>query len=394
VPPGVYGAEDLDPYGNWVNVPQYGNVWQPTAVGPDWAPYQSGRWVWLDWYGWTWVSYDPWGWAPYHYGRWFNQPGYGWCWYPGVIGVRHYWSPALVGFFGFGGVGVGFGFGNVGWVPLAPYEVLHPWWGRAYYGRPGYINGSINVTNVNVTNIYRNAGVRNGFTAVSGEDFRAGRFQNYVRPSGEQLRQASSVNGPIPVAPERANLRFSDRPVTSAVRATANAHVYSYRQPNPVQRLSFDQQRNGFSGGAQTRQSFTPSATAPTVHTETGGWQRFGAPRASQSIPQVVAQPRVVPTTPSAPSANRGWSRFGDPGTVRPQQAQPQPRADYRNYAAPPATSSFNSGGGRPESLRIAPSVVRERSYSGGGYSAPRPSSSGGGNRGGGGGNRGGGGRR
>ena len=34
VPPGVYGAEDLDPYGNWVNVPQYGNVWQPT-VGAD-----------------------------------------------------------------------------------------------------------------------------------------------------------------------------------------------------------------------------------------------------------------------------------------------------------------------------------------------------------------------
>ena len=55
VPPGVYGAEDLDPYGNWVNVPQYGEVWQPT-VGPDWAPYQLGRWVWLDWYGWTWVS--------------------------------------------------------------------------------------------------------------------------------------------------------------------------------------------------------------------------------------------------------------------------------------------------------------------------------------------------
>ena len=115
VPSGVYGAEDLDAYGNWVNVPDYGNVWQPT-VGPGWAPYSAGRWAWGDWYGWTWVSSDPWGWAPYHYGRWFNAPGFGWCWYPGVIGVRHYWSPALVGWFGFGGgVGVGFGFGNVGW---------------------------------------------------------------------------------------------------------------------------------------------------------------------------------------------------------------------------------------------------------------------------------------
>src|SRR5476651_1015982 len=59
VGPGVYGAEDLDASGTWDNVPEYGNVWHP-AVGSDWAPYQSGRWVWEDWYGWTWVSSDPW----------------------------------------------------------------------------------------------------------------------------------------------------------------------------------------------------------------------------------------------------------------------------------------------------------------------------------------------
>ena len=103
------------------------------------------------------------------------------------------------GLFGFGGVGVGFGFGNIGWVPLAPYEVMHPWWGRAYYGRPSYFNAAINGASINVIGAYRNAGVRNGFTAVSGEDFRAGRFQNFVRPSGEQLRQANAVSGPIPV---------------------------------------------------------------------------------------------------------------------------------------------------------------------------------------------------
>ncbi|MBV9745874.1 MAG: FecR domain-containing protein, partial [Acidobacteriia bacterium] len=119
VPAGVYGSEDLDPYGNWVNVPPYGNVWQPMEPA-GWAPYQAGRWVWLDWYGWTWIGYEPWGWAPYHYGRWFYSAPYGWLWYPGAIGVRHYWSPALVAFFGFGGAGVGFA--NVGWVPLAPYE--------------------------------------------------------------------------------------------------------------------------------------------------------------------------------------------------------------------------------------------------------------------------------
>ena len=147
VPPGVYGVEDMQGQGNWVNTPDYGNVWQPT-VAAGWAPYSCGRWVWADWYGWTWVDCASWGWAPFHYGRWFNRAGYGWLWYPGVIGVRHYWSPGLVAFFGYGGgFGFGFGFGNVGWVPLAPYEVFHPWWGRGFYGA-GFAS-RVNVTNIN-----------------------------------------------------------------------------------------------------------------------------------------------------------------------------------------------------------------------------------------------------
>ena len=192
VGPGVYGVEDLDPYGTWVDVPGYGYVWRPLVVA-GWAPYRQGRWVWEDWYGWTWVSYEHWGWAPYHYGRWFYEPAFGWCWYPGLVGVRHYWSPALVAFFGFGGgVGVSFGVGNVGWVPLAPYEVLHPWWGRGFYGGRDSLR-SINITNVNITNVYRNARVTNGVTAVSGGDFRGGRFTNFVHASPDQLQQAGVV---------------------------------------------------------------------------------------------------------------------------------------------------------------------------------------------------------
>src|SRR5207248_2698328 len=109
-----------------------------------------------DFYGWTWVSYDPWGWAPYHYGRWFHS-GFGWAWYPGPIYGRHYWSPALVAFFGFGhGGGFGFGFGNVGWVPLAPFEPFHAWWGRGY-GRGfggGFGRGFNNTLIVNNFNIH------------------------------------------------------------------------------------------------------------------------------------------------------------------------------------------------------------------------------------------------
>ena len=96
----------LSPYGNWVSVPRYGNVWYPTAVGPHWRPYTDGRWVWSD-YGWTWVSYEPWGWAPYHYGRWVFLDYYGWVWIPGTV-----WAPAWVTWYTSPGY--------IGWAPLAP----------------------------------------------------------------------------------------------------------------------------------------------------------------------------------------------------------------------------------------------------------------------------------
>jgi hypothetical protein len=96
----------LSPYGNWVSVPTYGNVWYPTNVQPHWRPYTDGRWVWSD-YGWTWVSYEPWGWAPYHYGRWIFLDYYGWVWIPGTV-----WAPAWVTWYTSPGY--------IGWAPLAP----------------------------------------------------------------------------------------------------------------------------------------------------------------------------------------------------------------------------------------------------------------------------------
>jgi hypothetical protein len=74
--------DDLAPYGNWVERPQYGWVWTPRAVASTWHPYQEGHWVWTD-EGWTWISDEPYGWATYHYGRWYDDPDYGWEWIPG-----------------------------------------------------------------------------------------------------------------------------------------------------------------------------------------------------------------------------------------------------------------------------------------------------------------------
>jgi hypothetical protein len=56
-------------------------VWQP-KVATGWSPYYYGRWSWVSPYGWTWVSYEPWGWYPYHYGWWASDPFFGWIWCP------------------------------------------------------------------------------------------------------------------------------------------------------------------------------------------------------------------------------------------------------------------------------------------------------------------------
>ena len=138
VPSGVYGANDLDHYGDWRVVPTYGAVWVPRRVAVGWAPYSTGRWIYDPYYGWTWVDDAPWGWAPYHYGRWVHLSGY-WGWCPGPIVARPYYAPALVAFYGGGGFSVGVTIGTpyVGWVALGWGEPLVPWWGPARFrGHP------------------------------------------------------------------------------------------------------------------------------------------------------------------------------------------------------------------------------------------------------------------
>ena len=191
---------------------------------PGWAPYSNGEWVWQDYYGWTWVDYDPWGWAPFHYGSWYFRAGLGWSWFPGLR-YGHYWyHPAMVGFFGFGGgVGVGFGFGNVGWVPLAPFEVFRPWYGPGWFGRGGSGGGRFAVANnVNILGAFRNARVANGVNAVSAQDFQRGAFGNRVAVNGAQLQRASLVRGAVPVNPTANNLRFSE---SRCVRRGAGSRI-------------------------------------------------------------------------------------------------------------------------------------------------------------------------
>jgi hypothetical protein len=353
VSPDVPGADDLDAYGNWVPS-QYGNVWEPQVPYSGWSPYSEGDWTWEPYYGWTWVDAEPWGWAPFHYGRWFWNGGYGWCWWPGALHVHAYWSPALVGFFGWGGLGVGFG-GGIGWVPLAPFEVLHPWWGfhRDFYGR--YWSGYGAWSHVDIARLYRNAAIRGGAMVVGYDRFGlpGARFN---AANMAQLRQATFFRSGVPVSPTRAAYQFSNR------RA----------RPNP--RLAVAEQRRFFSGSFRNQPMRAAQSslgmqrafgTGPYARQPYRGWQRFGDPGTGNSYRQNFLNQ----------GERSGWHQFGAPEHSPPAGfAAPRPSYGRPNYAfpAPRYTEPRMPRYGAPSAPHFSmPSIPRS---SGPRFSAPRQS--------------------
>jgi uncharacterized protein DUF6600 len=173
VPRAVVGSEDLDEFGTWRIVPNYGPVWVP-HVRAEWVPYRFGHWIWVAPWGWTWVDDAPWGFAPFHYGRWAYVTD-GWAWIPGTLVARPVYAPALVAFLGGSNWRVGFSVGEpVGWFPLGPREVFVP----AYQVSPAYVT-AINRSHVVLTNptltstnvAYANRRITGGVTVVSRDTF-------------------------------------------------------------------------------------------------------------------------------------------------------------------------------------------------------------------------------
>jgi hypothetical protein len=263
------------------------------------------------------------------------------------------------------------------------------------------LNRGAFVTSANVARVYRNARVANGVASVTAADFRQGRFGNISRTTGSQIHDAGLVRGQLPVAPTAASLRYSNRAVASIPRSSENAHFFSRSTPAAVQRVPFaDQQR------AMQQFSRQPAAASTTARGATGGagagaWRSTNSPAAGQarSVAPSAAAPGYSPGTggawrpvnvpPQGAAADRsssGWQRFGEPrpsatSLQRPAYAPPG-GTGYRGYAPP-------AGSGRPQAIRVAPPVVREKSTQSSGHAAGGGShASGGGHGGGGGGHR------
>ena len=93
VPADMTGVAELGRYGTWLQHPQFGWVWTPTLLPPQWEPYRFGQWTWVQPWGWTWVDAAPWGFAPFHYGRWLRWDER-WVWMPGPPQPRPRARPA------------------------------------------------------------------------------------------------------------------------------------------------------------------------------------------------------------------------------------------------------------------------------------------------------------
>lgn len=192
----VYGAADLDRYGNWREDSTYGWVWAP-AVASGWSPYSTGYWRWDPFYGWTWVDVEPWGWTTCHYGRWVHVGG-GWAWAPGPRRARVVYAPALVAFFEGGG--------GMSWVALGWGEPLVPWWGR-----PGFRGavwwggwGGPRVAFHHERHVYRNTHIATAIVTVREHDFghRAVRGSALPVPPAVNLRPVHGSH-PVRFLPER-----------------------------------------------------------------------------------------------------------------------------------------------------------------------------------------------
>ena len=370
-PPDIAGVDDLDRYGDWREQPRYGHIWVPRDVGPDWAPYSTGRWVYDPYYEWTWVDEAPWGWAPYHYGRWVNVDGY-WGWAPGPVIAAPVYSPALVAFFGAPGIGVSVGVGLpfVSWCALGFGEPIIPWWGRpGFVGRPYWggwggprIVNNVVISNtriVNVTNItrYQNVNVRDAVVAVDRNQFGRGRME-HVRLDAQRVQRLQPVRGDLRVRPVAASLVAREAHGQRPPDRLQARQVVTTRPPqDPMGRL----RAKGFAATAAVRRP-EPRIVQPQ--------RGIGGPGARPQAGVRPERPGAVgrQQPPPVPGGQRpsgiGAGRPERPG--RPTGAErPQPGARGRAMPAPPVPGGQqrpgNVGAGRPEPPARPQAAPRER---------------------------------
>ena len=326
LPDNVYiGANDLQRHGRWINVDSYGLAWVPYGVDASWAPYSEGRWCYRPFYGWTWVSYEPWGWLPYHYGRWYRSSMYGWCWLPGPSFAFNFWSPALVTFYS--------GPSWISWCPLGPgdyYNVNRYHYNRGIYGHQLAQLRALH-TRAQGNPFYR--GDRNAFRTVNIDQFRNGSFgergrENRRRDIDQPWRQGEVVRDRLPVQPTPTSFRPAPdrrahgperiaRPLPIVVRHSPGENLRGQEQfrritnpripalPSRVERRTTEPQR-GPEQGIESRRS------TPIIETPQGARENSGAGNSRGNSPSEGGRRVTTYRWSGTAENNRDNSRSGE----------------------------------------------------------------------------------
>jgi hypothetical protein len=361
VPDNVYiGVSELQRYGRWVQIDTYGNAWVPEYADVSWSPYSAGRWCYRPMYGWTWISYEPWGWLPYHYGRWYHSSVYGWCWIPGPAYSFGFWSPGLVAFYN--------GPGWISWCPLGPGDYYD--FNNYHYNHRSYVQvlDQMRRLHARAPGDLFHRDERGAFHTVSTDRFRNGGLGNRGRSSDWEnvdrpWSHGNLVRDRLNVQPTPASFRAvpdaqpiqparTSRALPSVVRTSPGTNLRGQGQfsritnpqipslpPRSVRQQN--EQRDADSGNAarpNVRVIEAPQSdrTAPGAQNPVGnkpvdqggrrsGWSGYSRSNQGNSGAGANSGPAATPEN-SAPATKRNgpvWRYDGRP----PQQEQTQPPA-------------------------------------------------------------------
>jgi hypothetical protein len=381
----VVGYQDLDDYGGWRPVPEYGNVWFPHTTVVGWAPYRYGHWVWIAPWGWTWVDDAPWGFAPFHYGRWVVVGGV-WGWVPcpprpavvTVAYVRPVYAPALVAWVGGAHWGVGVAVGGapaagVAWFPLGPRDVYCP----SYHVSQTYVT-NVNVSNttiinrtqvtnvynnvyvnktVNVTNVrYQNQTAANAVTAVSHQAFVSAQpvHNNMIRVGQREVVSAPVAPIAPAVAPQQRSVLGAGAEARVRPPAPALSRPVVARMAPPPASVSF----------AKQQEIVRENGGRPPAISQIRQAQPDNAPAARPNIkmaPPIRQAPAQNAPTTRADVEQNNSNRPNQP----PAQNAPTSRSDMQpgNSNRPGAANNSNAPNqaGRPGNAPVNPRAYNDR---------------------------------
>src|SRR6267143_1450727 len=267
----------LEPHGAWLEIADYGYVWQPREAesSRSWRPYTNGRWVYTD-AGWTWISEEPFGWATYHYGRWARLRNVGWVWVPGDE-----WAPAWVSWRK--------GDEYVGWAPLPPEA--------CFDRRRGIHNWADNYYDIGPDQ-YRFEPTR---------EFGTQQIERTVVP---RERNVTIINQTTNVT----NITYNN---TTVVNQGPNYGELRTRSQQPIERLRLEREVNV---------DLNVEVGRPVVRGEV-----LAIPAPVIAIGRPAERPRTAKAAIAQTIIEHGWEDIGD------RQAAEQARTKMKSESTPPA---------------------------------------------------------